>query len=153
MPDNGSNVPSFHGSYVRGLDDSRRVMMPSEWKPEDSKTVFTALAWPLKTKDCLLVLPPERWRVMLDKLKAKSLNDAQVAVFERVIGSNSVSLTLDKVGRFCLPEELANKVGLKKEAQLVGRLDKFEIWNPDRYAAVQAADEALAAEVAAGLDL
>lgn len=153
MPDNGSNVPSFHGSYVRGLDDSRRVMMPSEWKPEDPKTVFTALAWPLKTKDCLLVLPPERWRVMLDKLKAKSLNDAQVAVFERVIGSNSVSLTLDKVGRFCLPEDLASKVGLKKEVQLVGRLDKFEIWNPERYSAVQAADEALAAEVAAGLDL
>jgi len=74
-------------------------------------------------------------------------------VFERVIGANSGSLTLDKVGRFCLPEELAGKIGLEKEIRFVGRLDKFEIWNPNRYKAVEAADEALAAEVAAGLDV
>jgi MraZ protein len=153
MPDHGTNVPSFHGSFVRGLDDSRRVMMPAEWKPENPKTVFTALAWPIQTKSCLLVLPPERWRVMLEKLRAKSLTNEQVAVFERVIGANSGSLTLDKVGRFCLPEELAGKIGLEKEIRFVGRLDKFEIWNPNRYKAVEAADEALAAEVAAGLDV
>ena len=153
MPENGFNEPSFHGSFTRGIDDSRRVMLPSEWKPEDPKLVFRAIAWPLKTKHYLLVLTPDRWRVMLDKLKAKSLNDEQVAVFERVVGANSVSLTLDKVGRFCLPEELANKVGLKKEAKLVGRLNKFEIWSPERFAALAAADEEKAAEVASGLDL
>jgi MraZ protein len=156
MPDNGTNVPSFHGDFVRGIDDSWRVMMPAEWKPEDPKTVFTALAWPIQTKNCLLVLPPERWRVMLEKLRAKSLNNEQVAVFERVIGANSVSFTLDKVGRFRLPEDLANKIGLKKLTRMIGRLDKFEIWSPDRYQPVEAAktaNEALAAEVAAGLDL
>jgi MraZ protein len=153
MSDNDLSVPSFHGKFLRGIDDSRRVMMPSDWKPKDPTLVFKVIAWPLKTKEYLLVLPPERWRVMLDKLKSKSLSDSHVAVFERVLGVNSGSLTLDKVGRFCLPEELAEKVGLKKDAQLVGRLDKFEIWNPERYAAGQAAEEAVAAEVADGLDL
>ena len=153
MSDERANVPSFHGTFLRGIDDSRRVMMPAEWKPKDPETVFTAIAWPLKTKQYLLVLTPDRWRVMLDKLKAKSLGDERVAAFERVLGANSGTLTLDKVGRFCLPEDLANKVGLKKEAKLVGRMNKFEIWSPERFAAMAAADEVVAAEMAAELDL
>jgi MraZ protein len=153
MPDNGSNVRSFHGEFLRGIDDSRRVMMPPEWKPEDAKTVFTAIAWPLKTKEYLLVLTPARWRVMLDKLKTKSLNDKRVASVERLIGANSASLILDKVGRFSLPEDLASKVGLTKEARLVARLDKFEIWNPERFAATVADDEAVGAEAAEEMDL
>jgi MraZ protein len=153
MPDNGTNVLSFHGTFIRGIDESWRVMIPAEWKPEDLSTVFTALVWPIKAKNFLLVLPPERWRISLEKLRAKSLTNEQVAMAERVIATNSVALTLDKVGRFRLPEELAGKVGIKKEVRFVGRLDKFEIWNPDRYQAVAAADEAQAADVVEGLDL
>ena len=41
-------------------------------------------------------------------------------------------MKLDKVGRLCLPEELANVAGIKQEAVLVGRLNKFEIWATDR---------------------
>jgi DNA-binding transcriptional regulator/RsmH inhibitor MraZ len=39
---------------------------------------------------------------------------------------------------------MAREAGLKNEAMLVGLLDRFEIWNPERYDKVQAADAALA---------
>ncbi len=153
MPDTDSNVPSFHGNYRHGIDDSRRVMIPAKWRPKDPSLVFTVLAWPLNGEEFLLVLPPERWRVMLDKLKTKSLHDPRVATLERVIGATSAPLTLDKVGRFCLPENLAKLVGIEKEAEFVGRLDKFEIWSPARYATSVAQDKSLAAIVAAEIDL
>ena len=147
------NVPSFHGDYSHGIDDSRRVMIPAKWRPRDASIVFTVLAWPINGEEFLLVLPPERWRVMLDKLKTKSLHDPRVATLERVIGSTSAPMTLDRVGRFVVPEHLAKLVGIEKEVKFVGRLDKFEMWSPERYGRGMAEDKSLAAQVAAEIDL
>ena len=41
---------------------------------------------------------------------------------------------------------MAKAAGIKNEAVLVGLLDRFEIWSPDRYVKVTAADEVLAQE-------
>jgi MraZ protein len=150
--DDGS-VPSFHGDYSHGIDESRRVMIPAKWRPKDPAIVFTVLAWPINGNEFLLVLPPKRWRVMLEKLQTRSLHDSRVATLERVIASTSAPLTLDRVGRFCLPEHLAKLVGIEKETRFVGRLDKFEMWSPERFARTMAQDGAMAAQVAADIDL
>lgn len=154
MPDAANNMPNFHDNFVYGIDASRRVMVPARWRPDDKKTVFTALAWPLiGPAQHILVLPPERWKLMMDKLKTQSLMDGRVAALERRIGAASAELVMDQVGRFCLPENLTQAAGLVKEAQFVGRLDKFEIWNPERYQASSLADADLAASVAREINL
>jgi|SRR5438128_41025 division/cell wall cluster transcriptional repressor MraZ len=153
MPDVDSIVPDFHGNFTYGIDESRRVMVPAKWRPKDASVLFTVILWPIKVEDFLLVLPPERWRVLLNKLKTKSLQDRRVASFERIIGSTSAQITLDKVGRFCLPENLTGPAAIGDEAVFVGRLDKFEIWNPRRLKAATADDKTVAAVVAEEIDL
>ena len=74
--------------------------------------------------------------------------DSRAATLERVLGSTSAPLTLDRVGRFCLPEHLAKAVGIGKKAAFVGRVDKFEIWDAKRFEQAQTQDEAVALEVA-----
>ena len=101
----------------------------------------------------MLVLPPERWREMLTKLKARSLSDPRVAALEQEIAENAAQVTLDKVGRICLPEELARAAKITNEAEFVGRLDKFEIWEPGAREAVRAQNKRLAAEVVKEIDL
>lgn len=148
MPDDKDIVPSFHGISAHAVDDSRRVMIPVKWRPKDPSVVFMVLAWPIAVKDFLLVLPPDGWRAMMEKMNQNSLMDGGVATLERVLGSTSAPLTLDRVGRFCLPEHLAKAVGIEKEAQFVGRVNKFEIWDPKRFERAQAQDEAAALEIA-----
>jgi len=128
-------------------------MIPSKWRPKDQKVVFTVILWPIAVEDFLLVLPPERWQVMLDKLKLGSLQSRRQAVLERVIGSTSAPLLLDRVGRFCLPEKLASTVEIDKEAEFVGRLDKFEIWSPGRYQGSVTEDKSEAALYAEEINL
>jgi len=146
-------VPNFHGTFAYGIDDSRRVMVPAKWRPNDPSVLFTAILWPIEHEEYLLVLPPERWQVMLTKLRTKSLHDRRVAALERTIGSTSATLTLDKVGRFALPESLTGPAGIGSEAVFVGRLDKFEIWSPKRLKASTAQDKTLAASIAEEIDL
>ena len=55
-------------------------------------------------------------------------------------------MTLDKAGRICLPEEMAEAAGIKSEAVLVGLLDRFEIWNPARHEKIKATDAVMAHE-------
>ncbi len=106
---------------------------------------FTIILWPIAVEDYLLVLPPERWNVLLENLKKLSLSNEKAAALERVIGSTSDRLNLDDAGRLRIPEKFASTVGIEKEAALVGRIDKFEIWNPARCAVARPSDKKLAA--------
>ncbi len=128
-------------------------MVPAIWRPADPNTVFRVVPWPVNVEECLLVLPPERWRVMIEKLKTNRLQDRRVAALERVLAGTSAALTLDKVGRLCLPENLAKSAGLHEKAVFVGRLDKFEIWSPARHKVSTIQDKILAASVVDEIDL
>jgi MraZ protein len=152
VPKTESTPVDYTGHFKHGLDGSRRVMLPAKWRPADP-VKFTILPWPIGVEDRLLVLPPERWREMLSKLKTRSLTDKRVEALEQVIAENAAQVELDKVGRLCLPEELTKLTGITNEAEMVGRLDKFEIWNPKARQAVREQNKALAAEVAREIDL
>lgn len=146
MPATDSIEPTeYTGQSLHGVDESRRLMVPSRWRPQDPKFKFRIILWPIGGEQYLMVLPPERWRELLTRLNAMSLSDEDAAALERVIGGTSAGVTLDKVGRICLPEDMAGAVAIEKEALLVGRLNKFEIWNPERYATVRASDKKVAA--------
>lgn len=128
-------------------------MLPAKWRPRDPNTKFTILPWPIGVEDRLLVLPPERWRGMLQKLKARSLSDPRVEALEQEIAENAMQVTPDKVGRICLTEEHTRTVKISDEAELVGRLDKFEIWEPGAREAIRKQNKKLAAEVLKEIDL
>lgn len=128
-------------------------MLPARWRPADAAVRFTILPWPIGSEDRLLVLPPERWREMLHKLKARSLTDPRIEALEQEIAENATQVTLDKVGRLALTEEHTQRIGARAEVALVGRLDKFEIWEPAAREAARAKNRKLAAEVIQGIDL
>lgn len=67
-------------------------------------------------------------------------------VLKRFIGSESVQVTLDKVGRICLPDKMTRDAGISTEAMLVGLLDRFEIWSQERFEKVKASDAIMAQE-------
>ena len=85
----------YSGRFRHGIDGSRRVMVPSKWR---EKIELSVILWPLRERQFLLVLPPTRLNLLLDKLNEMSLSDDDVAAVERVIGGNSAHIKLDKVG-------------------------------------------------------
>ncbi len=153
MAETDSNVPEFHGDFTYGIDQSRRLMVPSRWRPKDPHVLFTMILWPIAVEDCLLVMPPEPWKAMMTKLKTQATGNEGLAALERVLGSTSTKLTLDKVGRLCLPENLTAAARITDKAQFVGRIDKFELWNPDKRTDASPQDKALAAQFAKQIGL
>ncbi len=137
----------YNGCFTHGVDSSARVMLPSVWRPTDPDTQFAVIPWPLGKKDYLIVLPPARWQVLVERLKAgASLTNQAFARVERELAGAMVLMKMDKVGRFCLGERLTTEAGIGKEATMVGRLDKFEIWDAAKRKAAQAQEASIPAE-------
>jgi MraZ protein len=139
--------PIFNSLYRHGVDEKRRIQIPAKWRPEEEGVQFTVVLWP-KEKDgpCLRVLPPKQMASLMRDLEALPNSDARKPILKRVIGSGSEQVALDKSGRICLPESMAKAAGITAEAMLVGLLDRFEIWSPERYERVQTSDAIMAQE-------
>lgn len=148
MPNHESIAQIYYNSlYLHGVDIKRRVQVPAKWLPGEVSVEFTLILWP-KSKEgpCLRVLPPKEMAQLMESIDAMPNTDPNKTVLKRFIGSESVQVTTDKTGRVCLPEEMASAAGIKDEAMLVGLLDRFEIWNPERYEKVKASDAVMAQE-------
>ncbi len=145
---NATIAPTYYNSlYRHGVDEKRRVQVPAKWRPTDEGVEFTLILWPkAKEGPCLRVLPPKEMAELMRDIDAMPNGDANKVVLKRFIGSESVQVTLDKSGRICLPEGMAKEAGIADQAVLVGLLDRFEIWNPERYDKVRASDAVMAQE-------
>ncbi len=140
--------PTYYNSlYQHGVDEKRRVQIPAKWRPAKPEVEFTLILWPkAKEGPCLRVLPPKEMAELMRDIDAMSNGDPNKVVLKRFIGTESIQVSVDKAGRICLPEEMAKAAGIKDQAKLVGLLDRFEIWNPERFEAVKASDAVMAHE-------
>jgi MraZ protein len=149
MPTISENEPIFYTStYHHGVDEKRRLQIPAKWRPPDIDVHFTLIPWPkgIYREACLLVLPPEEWNALAGKLKTMPFADPKAEALRRLLGGKADRVSLDKAGRICLPEKMAKAVGIESEVVLVGLVDRFEIWSPERYQSANAVDEELAPE-------
>jgi MraZ protein len=149
MSEASSNEVIFYRSIFRhGLDEKRRLQIPAKWRPSQRDAEFTLILWPNGSQPdaCVLVLPPAEMVALAAKIRGMSSADPKAQTLRRLIGGQSASATLDKSGRIVLPTEMTAKVGIDKEAVLVGLVDRFEIWSPERYESVSAVDSALLPE-------
>jgi MraZ protein len=149
MSQNATNEPIYYNSvYFHGVDEKRRVQIPAKWRPSEGEIQLTLILWPKGTMQeaCLLVLPPDEWTALVQKLKAMPFADPKAEALRRLVGKKSDRVLLDKGGRVCLPDAMAKAAGIEKEAALVGLVDRFEIWNIERYKAASAVDEELSPE-------
>ena len=148
MSANDSNEPIYYnGVHRHGVDEKRRVQVPAKWRPPTPEVQFTVVLWPqAKEGPCLRVLPPKEMAELMRDINAMSNTDPKKVSLKRFIGSKSLQVALDKGGRICLPEEMTSEAGITDQAVLVGLLNRFEIWNPKRYAAIEASDAVMAHE-------
>ena len=147
-PTGSNDAVYFSSVYRHGVDDKRRLQIPAKWRPKGEEAAFTLVLWKKdqSTGACLLALPPLLFAGLVARLTEMPFSDPKAEALRRLLGSNSDQVGVDKVGRMCLPEAMAQAAGISNEAVLVGMFDRFQIWSPDRHRAVSALDDQLSSE-------
>ena len=77
----------------------------------------------------------EEYKSIFDKLPHGSM---QRKAFVTVIFSKGGDVAMDQAGRTSIPSHLLKAAGIEKDLVFVGAMDKFQIWDPTRYAAYEA---------------
>jgi MraZ protein len=141
MEPNGTSKCSYFSRYDFGLDDKNRLQVPSKWRSDDPNFQFVVVIWPkAREGTCLRVMPLEVMNKVMQQLETMPEDNANKPVLKRLIGGGADSFTLDKAGRLTLPAHMIEAAGIKDKAVLIGMLDRFEIWSPERFAKVEMSD-------------
>ncbi len=141
----------FLNQYQHGFDDKGRLTIPSKFRelPETGAYVVQGL------DRNLMVLPPDVFQVIYDRLMGMSLTDPNARLLRHVILGNALHVVPDGAGRILLSPNLKEYAHLSDSVVFVGQGDYFEIWSAEKWQAEQAKvnDAELNTERFAALDL
>ena len=107
------------GQYAHTIDAKGRLFIPAALRKELGQTFHITVG----QDHCLSVYSDESWAAFMDKLKALSYNEADCEP--------------DGQGRILIPAKLREYAGLTREVVVIGSFDRAEIWDAERWAAVE----------------
>lgn len=130
----------FRGRSQRSLDPKGRLMLPPAFRDivhaRCAEGKFVATTY----DGCLVGFPLPDWEEFEQGVLAIKSPSRKLRDFRRLVIGGAEELALDKQGRVLISQAHRDYAGLTKEVELIGQLQKFEIWNPARIAEIESQD-------------
>ncbi len=126
----------FRGNLALSLDPKGRLAIPTRYRDGlqalcSGVLVATVIPW----DRCLTVYPAPEWPRIEQELKRLPALDPQVQTIQRLLIGYATECEADAHGRILIPPTLREFAGLDRRVRMVGQVDKFELWDEDRWAA------------------
>lgn len=134
----------FLSSFVNKIDKKGRVSVPASFRSvlgvdAPGIVVFRSLQY-----DALDGCSITHLELLSQSLEKLDLAPEMFELIETTIFGGSVQVPFDSEGRVSLPQHLAEAVGIADEVAFVGRRKTFQLWNPEKLAAHDAATRSAA---------
>ena len=118
------------GQYAHNIDAKGRLFIPAKLREELGQTFHVTVG----QDHCLSVYSDESWAAFMARLKELSYNEVKKL---RALFAYAADCEPDSQGRILIPAKLREYAGLTKEVVVVGSFDRAEIWNAERWAAIE----------------
>jgi len=142
----------FRGANAINLDSKGRLAIPTKYRQSILDDCDGQLICTIDSKQsCLLLYPLPEWEEIEIKLLKLSSMIEQESRLQRLLLGNATDSDMDKNGRVLVPPPLRQYAKLDKSIMLVGKLNRFEIWDAATWSAQIDAD--VATERAGGFEL
>ena len=125
----------FYGSHTVKVDDKSRIFIPSQYRDKllsvcgGSLNIFLDLQEP-----CLSIVTRRKWEEIENLLIERSNASGKYKQIRRLISGTNRTCEMTRAGRISISKDLRGEVEIGKEARLIGCIDQFELWNPEKYA-------------------
>ena len=123
----------FIGTYNYNLDDKNRLTMPSKLREQLGAKVYVTLG----LDKCLAIYPVETFEKIVTRISSLNSNDPKVRAYKRTFFANSYLCDIDKQGRIQLSKDLLTKCFIVKDVVITGSEDCVEVWDKERYNALE----------------
>ena len=120
----------FRGSHPLKMDAKGRLSVPARFrerlleKCEGRMTATISL-----DQRCLSVYPAPAWEALEDEVRRLPGMDPEAQKIRRLLVGNGTDCDMDSQGRILVSPGLREWAGLDKRVQMVGQIQKFELWD------------------------
>ena len=121
----------FKGTYRHRIDPKGRLPVPAAFRRALGERVDAVVVTVLD--QCLAAYPPWEWMRLEAQLRALPAFSKPAKALTRLLTSRALDCELDGQGRILLPGPMREAAGLGHEVLVIGVLNRFEIWSPDRW--------------------
>lgn len=118
----------LRGFTELSLDTKGRLAIPSRYREHLVKD-FGGQLIVTSYRAILFLYPLPKWEEVERKLVNLPNLDESVNDFIELLTTYATECVLDNQGRILIPQILREKANLEKQVVLIGRLNKFEIWD------------------------
>lgn len=113
------------GQYSSKLTDNKRISVPKKIRDELGDEMVIAKWY----EGCLVLVSKENWQKLISRLIGKeTIIISPVRDIDRFIMASAFEVSLDRQGRFVIPENLMIYAGVMSEVAFVGLGDRVEVW-------------------------
>ena len=132
------------GEYKHNLDSKGRLAVPAKFREKlQSGAILTR-----GLDNCLFVFAAKEWEVLVGKLMALPIAQANSRAFVRLMLSGAMDVDLDSQGRILVPDYLRKYADIKKQAVVTGLYNRIEIWDDQKWQQYKQKTESASDEIA-----
>lgn len=125
-----SGIGMFVGDFTHSLDPKKRLTIPAVWRAQvgQPESLFVL---PDFHEKCLNVFPAAEMSRKLERIRRHSMADRKAMEFARTLGASADLVSWDSQGRIRIKDKLLDFAGITGQVQMIGALDKFQLWSPE----------------------
>ena len=118
------------GQYAHNIDAKGRLFIPAKLREELGEIFYVTMGM----DGCLSVYSDESWAKFTEKFESLPYTRTKAM---RPLFANAAKCEPDAQGRILVPTKLRQYAALEKEVVVTGASKCVELWNPERWAAIE----------------
>ena len=123
----------FRGRFEHIIDGKGRASIPARFREILRRDYGSDQLIVTVSDSCLVTYPLTQWQVFEEKMKDLSQFKKEAKSFLRYFYSGAMECAIDDHGRILVPSRFREHAKLIKEIVFVGVMNRFEIWNKDKW--------------------
>lgn len=142
-------MSSFKGSFLYTVDNKGRVNLPAKMRKNIAPEAGDTFIITRGLDECIFLYPNDEWIKLEQQVRKLSSSDPKHRYFMRTLLEMATDVQIDSSSRVMLPKELMQFAKIENEVQIVGVLERIEVWNPNLYSAYKSAQQQSYEDIAA----
>lgn len=117
------------GRHECKIDEKNRISFPKKFRKELGQNLIVTQGF----EGSLIVISSEQLDVLLEGTQGKPIIDKRAREVDRFLLGSAEDISLDKKGRFILPEHLKRFAGITSEVSCIGSRRHVQIWDKKKW--------------------
>ncbi|MDX9739037.1 MAG: division/cell wall cluster transcriptional repressor MraZ [Candidatus Dojkabacteria bacterium] len=117
------------GEYRSKIADKKRVSLPKKFRDELGEEIILTRGY----EDSLIIVNKEMWSRVAQEVIDGSFINKNIRDTSRFLVGGATEITIDKQGRFLIPDSLFEHAGLTKDVVFIGLVNWIEVWDREKW--------------------